>query len=316
MNEDNKKLKENILDRLEREGITPHSRFYWLTYEYSLWGAWGVSVALGAVALAVLSFSSIYIGFSLFEATHDGFWVYVIEALPYLWLIAFLALILVAYFNLKHTKRGYRYPLPMVVGSSFGFSILGAMLLHFMGVGFYLDSYLGENLSGYQSRAEFEAQMWQNPKSGRLLGVAVLPAEEGKPIAFIDSNKEEWSLHYRELRPRDSELLLSGERVRVLVATSTNGQIRGSLVACAVFPWMLDTPPPFNRLKEDRRQFMEEMQEKRKEFREVMEEIKEVVTEDKRESIKQPASTTNTGNLAANFTNSPCANHPLFKSER
>src|SRR5690606_40503149 len=118
-------LKDNVLERLEREGITPHSRYYWLSYEYAFWGAWVLSVVLGAVALAVLSFTSVYIGYSLFEATHGGFLTFLIDSLPYLWLLAFALLTLVAYFNLRNTKRGYKYPLYLVVGSSFSFSILG-----------------------------------------------------------------------------------------------------------------------------------------------------------------------------------------------
>lgn len=316
MSENNKKLKESILDRLEREGITPHSKLYWLTYEYSLWGAWGISVALGAVALAILSFSSIYIGFSLFEATHDSFLVYLFEALPYLWLVAFLALIVVAYFNLKHTKRGYKYPLPMVIGSSFGFSILGAMLLHFMGVGFYLDNYLGEHLTGYQSRAEFEAQMWQNPMAGRLFGAALLPIEDvDQRVSFVDSNDEEWSLYYRELRPRDSKLLLSGEKVRVLVATGTKSVEDKILVACAVFPWLLDEAPPINKLKEDRQMFMEEMKEKRQELRQVVDRLREA-GDDRSDNGTRFASTTKSTKQTTVVTDLPCSKHPLFRFDQ
>src|SRR5690606_21014678 len=106
-------LKDSVLERLEKEGITPHSRYYWLSYEYAFWAAWLISVFLGSVALAVLSFASVYIGYSLFEATHGGFLTFFFDTLPYIWLVAFAALTLVAYFNLKNTKRGYKYPLSL-----------------------------------------------------------------------------------------------------------------------------------------------------------------------------------------------------------
>ena len=202
----NNKIKESVLERLEREGITPRSRLYWLSYEYAFWGAWLLSVVLGAVALAVLSFTSLYIGYSLYEATHQSFLTFFFDTLPYLWFLAFAGLTIVAYFNLRNTKRGYKYPLYLVVGSSFGFSVVGAVVLHSLGAGFYLDHYMGQHLKSYQSRAEFEAQMWQNPLEGRLLGVLKAPSDDDlKQVLFTDVNNEDWDVTITELRTRDAE---------------------------------------------------------------------------------------------------------------
>jgi len=318
MNESmNNKIKESVLERLEREGITPRSRLYWLSYEYAFWGAWLLSVVLGAVALAVLSFTSLYIGYSLYEATHQSFLTFFFDTLPDLWFLAFACLTIVAYFNLRNTKRGYKYPLYLVVGSSFGFSVVGAMVLHSLGAGFYLDHYMGQHLKSYQSRAEFEAQVWQNPLEGRLLGVIKAPKEDGlKQISFTDVNNEDWDITITDLRTRDTELLLSGHKVRMLVATTTE-ELRDGMVACAVFPWILDTSPSVERWRAERKNFIEDVEERRAKLQELVKEIKEVLKDDDSVSPPRPNfSTTTAEDVVRVAEQSPCSNHPVFRRSR
>lgn len=300
-------LKDNVLERLEREGITPHSRYYWLSYEYAFWAAWGLSVVLGSVALAVLSFTSVYIGYSLFEATHSGFLTFFFDALPYLWLLAFALLTVVAHFNLRNTKRGYKYPLYLVIGSSFGFSILGSIFLHYMGAGYYLDRYLGEHVWGYQSRVEFETHVWQNPKAGRLLGRIESPTEAAfTKVSFVDVNNQKWNIIVTDLRSRDAELLLSGDRVRVLTAT-TSEEVEADLMACAVFPWLLNEAPIVAKWKEDRMLFQERLAERREKIKALLE----------NREVEKPEiqATSSPETVVAEAASSPCSNHPVFKGK-
>ena len=313
----NNKIKESVLDRLEREGITPRSRLYWLSYEYAFWATWFLSVVLGAVALAVLSFTSLYIGYSLYEATHQSFLTFFLDTLPYLWFLAFGLLTLVAYFNLRNTKRGYKYPLYLVVGSSFGFSVVGAIALHSIGAGFYLDHYMGERLESYQSRAEFEAQMWQNPLAGRMLGAAkALDDGDLERVRFTDVKNEEWDITITELRPKDSELLLSGRKVRMLVATTTE-ELREGMVACAVFPWILDDAPGVTRWRAERKNFVEDVEERREKLLELVEDIKEVVEDGVSVPSSPPNLSTTTPETVIEIAKqSPCAKHPVFRGVR
>lgn len=269
------KFKESVLERLEREGITPRSRLYWITQEYSLWAAWGASVLLGAISLAVLSFSSVYLGYSLYEATHNTFLKFLLDSLPTLWLLAFLVMIVATYFNLRRTKNGYKYPIFLVIGSSFGFSVLGGMVLHYAGGGYYLDRFLGENLTAYESRMEFEARMWQNPKAGRLIGRAKPPDAAGviDGFVFTDINDASWQIIPEGISERERELLMAGRKVRIMVATSTDtgGEV---FVVCGVFPWMLDEVPVVAKWREDRDRFVERVEERREKFKVIVEELK------------------------------------------
>ena len=267
------KMKDAILKRLESEGITPRARIYFLAHEYALWGAWGATVLLGSISLAVLSFSSVYMGYALYEATHDNLLTFLIDSLPLLWLGAVVLMVVAAYFNMRHTKKGYKYPVILVIGSSLGFSVLGGVVLHYLGAGFYLDRFLGEVTGAYESRMEFEAHLWQAPKLGRLVGHAELPDEAGaiKGLLFTDIEDESWQLIPEGLSEREAEMLRSGRKVKIIVATSseTGAEVR---IACGVFPWMMDEPPVVAKWREDRHKFLERVEERREKVAAIIDE--------------------------------------------
>lgn len=307
-------MKETILERLQRENITPRSRLYWLTHEYAFWAAWGFSVVLGALSLAVLSFSSVYMGYSFYEATHDNFWTFLVEALPILWLIAAAFMVMASFFNIRHTKKGYKYPVILVIGSSLGFSLLGGFALHYLGAGYYLDRFLGEVSETYQSRVEFEARLWEAPAFGRLVGRATPLDEVGvvNGFLFTDIEDRSWPIVGTELGERESELLRSGRKVKLLFATSSKAGVE-MFVACGVFPWMLDEVPLIAELREDRAEFVHRVEERRHRFAEMIE-------ENKGRPIGPPLENLPTSSTLAieevPVDNGPCGILPLFKAEK
>jgi hypothetical protein len=308
----NSKIKEAVLERLEREGIQPRSRLYWLSHEYAFWSAWGLSVLLGALSLAVLSFSSVYMGYSLYEATHDNFLTFLVDTLPFLWLIAAIFMVVASYFNIRHTKKGYKYPVILVIGSSLGFSVLGGLALHYIGAGYYLDRFLGEVSDSYQSRVEFEARLWQAPEFGRLVGQAVLPDEVGaiKGFLFTDIDDRSWPIIGSELGQRESELLRSGRKVKLLFATSSQTG-EEMFVACGVFPWTLDEVPMIAELREERSEFVHRVEERRHRFNEIIEETKNERVEQRPENL--PTSSV-LAIKAVPVDNGPCGLLPLFRA--
>ncbi len=312
-------MTDSVLKRIETERISPRSRLYWLSHEYGLWAAWGATVLFGALSLAVVSFASVHIGYAFYEATHDNFLTFAVENLPYLWLLAFLCLSAAAYFNLRHTKHGYRYPVLLVIGSSIGFSVIGGLALHMFGAGYYLDQFLDRNIPQYRSRAEFEIERWQEPALGRLVGRAEGTGETEDIVPFVDADRHEWFLNVNALPERDVVLLRSGDRVRVLAATTAGG---GDVAyACLVMPWLFDHPPVIAELRADRELFIEDVKMRREEFLKGVEKIKDIdpAIQKAVETIKDIAAPDD-GSAPPKVISarpdreSPCSNLPVFRA--
>lgn len=234
-------LKQTILNRIETEHVCPRSAWFFSGRECMVWTLWVLTVLLGATAVAVTLTVAVYQQHSLFEITHGSpFW-FVLEVLPYLWLLIFTVMAIFAVFNLRHTKHGYRYPLWQILGSSLVVSIAGGVGFHLLGVGFILDEQLGMRVEMYTSQIKMEQKMWQAPEAGRLVGAIVFEPTAQEPMGrliFKDVVGFNWEIDESELKPAEIDLIMGGNRIRLL------GQVMpdrpGVFHVCGVLPWVYE----------------------------------------------------------------------------
>lgn len=274
-------LKEAILSRIDTERIAPRARMWWLVREYGVWFLWGLSVLVGAVALAVILYTSMHIRYALYEATHESFTTFLFEAAPYLWFIAFAVMAIFAFYNLRHTKTGYRYSLTQVIGSSLLLSLIGGVALHAANFGQFIDNELGLTMPLYESHEVKEMHMWHSPVDGRLVGKVATDTAPVGGVVFTDMDGVEWRVNVTELRQSDQAMLFSGKTVRLLGTGMGEGS--HDLFACGVFPWMYEKNTGLKALSDDRQNFVDLVQTQKEQLRrrrdiERMEEVVEAET--------------------------------------
>ncbi len=229
-------LTSQILQKIESESVTPRAKWVYSTQEYLLWLLWFVTVLLGAISVAVTSFVFSHQRFALYELTHDNFVTFAVDVLPLLWLLLFGVMVVFAVFNMRHTRRGYRYPLWQILGSSVVLSLALGALLHLAGAGFSLDKKMGALARGYASQEKLELKWWQDPRSGRLVGSAMYVREGGATdIRFIDFEGVAWQLELDELHEEEVRLLTEGKQVRIFGVSDG-----GVFHACGAMPWVQD----------------------------------------------------------------------------
>lgn len=249
-------LKETLMNRIESENVCPRSRVFFRCRECFVWTFWLVSVIVGALAVAVSLFVMMHHQYALYEATHHNFLTFIVETLPYLWLIVFVAMSLFAIYNLRHTKKGYRYPVWVILASSVVASFAGGSVLQFLGFGYTIDRVLGENMAMYMSQAKQERQLWQMPEDGRLIGRQVLTTTiPTSTVIFEDSTGVRWTLNVSELTQMDLDLLATEREMRLLGTTTDLAAKR--FFACGAFPWVLDKPMKMQELSAERQTFID-----------------------------------------------------------
>lgn len=245
-------LKDTVLHKIESDHVVPTSKMVFMTRETLVWLLWLMSVLVGAIAVAVVLFVVSYRQYALYEATHENLFTYAIEFLPYLWVATFGLMAIVAVYNLRHTKRGYKYPMSQILLSSVVFSLAGGVTLHFFGFGNWVDNEMGEHLQMYQSQSLREELLWQQPAKGRMSGILT------SSTTFTDVRGADWQVDTRDLPKRDEELLLSERPVRVL-GTST----RDAFIICNVFPVMEPGISMRSEIKAERQEFQNKLQDLR-----------------------------------------------------
>ena len=125
-------------------------------------------------------------------------------------------MIIFSVYNFRHTKRGYRYAPWQVLGSSLVLSLIGGIIFHMIGVGFNFDKWLGVSVSGYESQEKMEQRLWQDPASGRLIGVFA-GNDTNFPFSavFVDVNGVKWRMNTVDLHEEEIIELESGRSVRM-----------------------------------------------------------------------------------------------------
>jgi hypothetical protein len=281
-------LKAQILSRLEDEAIEPRSKWVCSTQEYGVWALWLGTVVLGALSVAVTFFVVSHQRFALYEVTHESFLAFAVEVLPYLWIGIFALMAAFAVVNLRHTKRGYRYPLSMILGSSVLLSFALGGLLHLAGLGFSLDNKMGAWVKGYASQERMELKWWQNPEAGRLVGKAMYVREsDSTDLRFIDMAGTAWQLELDELHDQERQLLTEGRQVRLFGTP----QDATTFHACGAMPWV-----------QDRSYRGEELDRMRQEARVKIKAFKE-------EKMVQMASSTVCAQIMATYSPGPVPSH-------
>jgi hypothetical protein len=201
-------------------------------------------------------------GFALYEATHETFVDFVLDVLPLAWILVLLCMALFAYFNLRHTKHGYRYKLWQVLASSIVGSFLGGIVLHMFGMSFLVDDFMDKQVPMFGGLQSIETRMWQKPKEGRIIGTYSGLSGVENIALFSDNQGTLWHVHTGELNPKDLDNLYDGMQVRVLgVPSSTNPSF---FQGCGVFPLRLGKDDSFTELRIERDSFLKRMQEHHK----------------------------------------------------
>ncbi len=252
-----KDLCDRVLSKIGQENICPSPKWQCWCQSHLVWVLWALSVTVGAVSVAVMFYVFNHARFAIYEATHDTPLSFFVEVLPYIWIASFALMSLLAYYNLRKTKRGYRYPLWQVILSSLIFSVVGGFFLNWIGLGFTIDTALGRGMPTYQSLEKMEMKMWQMPDDGRLVGSARGQLEGDMYYELVDVHENTWQVDVMELRERDINLLNSGKVVRIL-GTTTDEDMK-VFHACGVFPWMFDKRHEVSEWQKERREFVAKM---------------------------------------------------------
>lgn len=253
-------LKDTLFERIEHDKVCPRSRWFFQSRECAVWFVWLLSVVIGALAMAVTFFVFRYHQYALYEATHNNPLIFMMEALPYVWIVVFALMVYVAIYNLRHTKRGYRYPLWMIFASSVVVSFAGGSLLHMIGFGYSVDHTLGQHTSLYTSQDKYQQRLWQNPREGRLFGVQTYTTlSPTTTIIFRDNIGTFWTVDISELPESDVAVLATNQSVK-LMGMMIREDVR-RFHACGAFPWVYQKDMTIEVLQAQRQVFNERIKQ-------------------------------------------------------
>jgi hypothetical protein len=211
------KLAEKIINQIKKEEIKPTSRWRFIVKDSFFWVIFVVSVAIGGIAIAIILNTLLNNDWDLYMELSGDLAKFIVITLPYFWLVLLAGFVVVAYLNIKHTKKAYRQSFKIIVWGVILASFLLGLTFYNLGLASFLDRGLIQKLPPrFHQMMDSRLGVWQKPEGGFLIGEIQSLGEE--IMELRDFEGELWQISLTlELKEILSKFLLhSNERVKIM----------------------------------------------------------------------------------------------------
>lgn len=207
-------IREHILETLKKEKITPKPRWHFLLKDGFLWFGGIGAMIVGSIAMSVVFFLG---------ANQEGFIAKVLflsgwrEFLSYaliLWLVLLILFLGIAWYNIRHTKRGYRFHVAFI-SMIFILPFLGGAFLYEVGAGHFTEALVNTYIPSYETVMERRQSLWNHPEQG-LLGGKIISFRGENEILLRDMIGKDWTILYlKDFDTKEDAFLEEGVLVRI-----------------------------------------------------------------------------------------------------
>lgn len=230
----------DVLSQIKDQKITPRPHWQYSLKNYGLWFLACLSTILGALAVTVIIFILTDCDWDVFTYLDHNFWYQVIISLPYLWLASLMLLVAVIFYNLRHTKGGYRYGAYKIIGFSILVSVLLGIIMFYGGLGSQINEGLTSRLPMYGRLVRTNRNLWAYPEHGLLAGnIKLINGDQG--FIVEDLNGMMWMV------ATDTQTIWDccGGRVATNTVIKMIGKKQGdhNFRAKNIRPWKKSPPP-------------------------------------------------------------------------
>ncbi len=232
-----KNLSQKVLETIKNKHIKPKPRWEFLLKNSAIWTVFVLSILVGSLASSVIIFLLRHDPSATALAAHplkD-----LMLKIPYFWIVILVIFLLIAFYNAKHTKRGYRYNSYLII-------IISILVSFILGVGIYVtrgaekieDSFY-KKIPAYRQITDQRGKMFIDPQAGRLAGHII--DIKDNTIQIQCCYDQVWKIVLLDDAYIDLEL---GMRVRLLGEQISDNQFQ----ATDILPW-------FNNHHNERKNF-------------------------------------------------------------
>jgi len=211
------KSAEKIISQIKREGIKPTSRWRFVVKDSFFWVAFTLSVVVGAMAVSIILNTLLNNDWDIYMELSGNLVQFIVITLPYFWLILLGGLIGVAYLNIKHTEKAYRFNLKVIVGGAVLSSCLLGLTFYNLGLASSFDRQLIQKLPmRFHKMVNPQLRVWQKPAEGFLIGEIQDFDENCLDVRDFEGNLWKISLTL-ELKESFSPILLRSDSKKVKI---------------------------------------------------------------------------------------------------
>ncbi len=221
-------LHKKVLEEIGKRQLAPRPYAYFLAKRSVFWAFAVLSVALGALSIAVIIFAVHDLmttgGRGFDEMPLDD----VLAYMPYVWIISLGAFVASAAYSIRRTRRGYRFGTAKLTFAALGASLVLGVLLYSAGAGSATHAFLTRNLPIYDQLTRGSESRRNAPNAGFLAG-RVVAVDSRDRITVLDFDGQTWIV---DLTGAEIQVgnLLTDEDVAVEGRRTGAAEFRGRLI--------------------------------------------------------------------------------------
>ncbi len=149
------KLEEKIIETIKEKRIEPTAKWKFIVENILIWFLFAMLIFAGSMIFSTIFFTVLYSGKSL-PMAHPGMFKRIFFNIPYFWIFLFSVFLFLAYYNFKHTKKGYRFSGCLIISIIFLASILLGVIAHGAGMGARIEGETFRRFPPYRKIMEFQ----------------------------------------------------------------------------------------------------------------------------------------------------------------
>lgn len=225
-------LSDKVLETIKSKAIKPRPRWYFLMRDCLMWFLAGLATLLGGLAFSLVWLFVYFQNLGFTPPPPAGRMHWLFSSIPYAWLLVFLLLVALIYYNLKHLKRSYKYPVYLIIlASLFGSIVLGFLMANF-GVHRRMNEEFSRRVPFYGRVFDARIPAWDRPGDGVLAGKIKSITDDH--FVLEDFKNQEWQIFYLDETIEEESLgLIPGKMVMITGHVNKHG----TFFANEVFPW-------------------------------------------------------------------------------
>ncbi len=224
-------LSEKIINEIQRKSLRPVPRWVFIIKRLALWLPGILCTLIGSIAIYGMMYGATNSGWEFRRFTHPSTQEFILENIPYIWILSFVLFYFFTFNFIRRTNDGYKYKRATILLSSLLISIILGELVFIL-----INKKVVSYSFGFEKYTkQTEMNKWSSPEKGRVLGV-ITDINNEESIVITDKKGKTWVVNTTKIPKEIRESAQLGRNIRVL------GDISGpdNFIACALFPWDFD----------------------------------------------------------------------------
>lgn len=155
---------------IKSKKIKPKSKLHFFAINFGWWFLFILLFVISSIAFGVMVYIFKGADWEVSRLVATSFWGRLALVVPRLWILLIIITTIIAVWEFRKTKKGYRYDIVVILGIVLIGSIILGSVVYASGLGGRLDSFFTDNMQLYRGRLHQQMDLWDRADSGLLMG--------------------------------------------------------------------------------------------------------------------------------------------------